>query len=69
MDDKKVKIPMWVKVKKGDVFTEDVFFATHEDLVENGRIPSNMVYGKGCKAPENGYCLAYESITKIPIEK
>ena len=68
MNTEKLKSPMWVKVNKGEEFPEDVFFATKESL-ENGRIPSNMVHGKGCKAPENGYCLAYESITKIPIEK
>lgn len=68
MNTEKLKSPMWVKVNKGEEFPEDVFFAT-QDSLENGRIPSNMVYGKGCKAPENGYCLAYNSITKIPIEK
>jgi len=68
MNTEKLKSPMWVKVNKGEKFPEDVFFATKESF-ETGRIPSNMVYGKDCKAPENGYCLSYESITKIPIEK
>ena len=65
---KEIKMPTWVKVKKGDEFTEDVFFATHEDLVEKGRY-SNMLYGKGCHATEDGYILSRESLTKIPIEQ
>lgn len=67
-NNKEVTTPMWVKVKKDDIFTEEVFFATYEDLVKIGRF-SNMLYGKGCKAPEDGYILTRESLTKLPIEK
>lgn len=61
------KSPMWVKVNKGEEFTEDVLFATREDLIEKGRF-SNMIYAAKCHAPEDGYCLVYESLTKLPIE-
>lgn len=60
------KSPMWVKVNKGDVFTQDVLFATEEEL-NNCRF-SNMIYGVNCKAPDNGYCLSYESLANLPIE-
>lgn len=59
--------PKWVKVSKGETFTEDVLFATKEDL-ERGRF-CNIIHSKGCKADEDGYYLQYESLVNLPIEQ
>lgn len=59
--------PKWVKVSKFETFTEDVLFATKEDL-ERGRF-CNIIYSKGCKADEDGYYLQYESLVNLPIEQ
>lgn len=60
------KRPKWVKMKKGDEFKEQVMFATAKDL-EDGLV-SNMIYSKGCTAPEDGYCISFEDIINLPIE-
>jgi hypothetical protein len=57
----------WAKVNKGDEFTDDVLFATKSNL-ESGHV-SNMIHGKGCHAPEDGYCISFNKIIKIQIEK
>lgn len=59
--------PKWVKVKKGEKFTEDVLFATKEEI-EKGHF-CNIIHSKGCKAQEDGYYLQYESLVNLPIEQ
>ena len=59
-------VPKWVKVSKGETFTEDVLFATEEGLQSKNFC--NIIHGKGCKAQEDGYYLPYNLLANLPKE-